>query len=287
MEITGKSISQYTEEQLSRVKATCLSVAQTLGDMIQENAVIVGGLVPVLLYQDVIPAWEFGAHAGTRDIDLTLDLVILERDRYENVAECLRRSGFAPDFNENGNITRQRWRAKNGAQVELLMPPVPPDTKGGRQQSLTQELAVFTMSGLDLALRTRLLVPLAGTDLEGRSVERFVPVCPAEVFIILKALAIAGRDKPKDAYDMHYVLLHDARGAQGVGEAVRQLLPHESVDAAMASLRRDYKEITGRGPRDVCSFLGQADNEALAGDALAFVLEFLRAAEACGNRLND
>lgn len=135
------------------------------------------------------------------------------------------------------------------------------------------------MSGLDLALRSRLLVPLKGKDLEGRSVERIVPVCPAEVFIILKALAIAGRDKAKDAYDIHYVLVHNPRGPQGIGEAARRLLPHDAVDRAIASLRRDYKDVTSRGPQDVCSFLGEPDNDPLAGDALAFVLEFLDAAE--------
>ncbi len=278
METGGKLISEYTAEELGRVKATCLSVAQILGDTIQDDAVIVGGLVPVLLYQDVEPAWEFGAHAGTHDVDLALDLVILEKDRYENVAERLRRSGFAPAVNEKGNITRQRWRAENGAQVDFLMPPVPPDIKGGQQQSLTSDLAAFTMSGLDLALKNRLLVPLSGTDLEGRSVTRDLPVCPAEVFVVLKSLAIAGRDKPKDAYDIHYVLLHDPRGPQGLGEALRKLEPHDAIDGAIASLRRDYKDVDSRGPRDVCLFLGERGNDALAGSALAFALEFLNAA---------
>jgi hypothetical protein len=275
METSGKLISEYTAEELSRVKATCLSIAQVLGDTIQDDAVIVGGLVPVLLYQDVEPAWEFGAHAGTHDVDLALDLVVLEKDRYENIAERLRRSGFAPESNEKGNMTRQRWRAANGAQVDFLMPPVPPDVKGGRQQSLTSDLAAFTMSGLDLALKNRVLVPLSGADLEGRSVNRDLPVCSAEVFVVLKSLAIAGRDKPKDAYDIHYVLLHDPRGPRVLGEKLRRLLPHVAIDAAVASLKRDYKEVNSRGPRDVCSFLGEHDNDALAGSALAFMLEFL------------
>jgi hypothetical protein len=277
--MNGKSISEYTAEKVALVKATCLSVAQALGDDIQESAVIVGGLVPVLLYPEVQPAWEFGSHAGTHDVDLALDLVILERERYENVAASLRRSGFTPDTNESGNTVRQRWRAENGALVDFLMPPVPPDIKGGRQQPLTKDLAAFTMRGLDLALRHRVLVPLEGRDLEGRAVRRSLPVCPAEVFVMLKALALAGRDKPKDAYDLHYVLLHDARGPQGLGAALRALMPHPAIEAAVASLKRDYQEVDGRGPRDVCSFLGERANDDLAGSALAFVLDFVSAVE--------
>lgn len=155
------------------------------------------------------------------------------------------------------------------------MPPVPPDKDGGRQQSLTGELAAVTMRGLDLALEQRVLVTLSGHDLEGRSVERKLPICSAEVFIVLKALAIAGRDKPKDAYDIHFVLLHDERGPQGLAKALRRLRPHDAIDAAIESLQRDYKDIDGRGPHDVCAFLGRSGDDKLAGDVLAYVQEFL------------
>ncbi len=276
--MSGTSISDYSSDDLARVKATCLSIAQALGDTITEDAVIVGGLVPVLLYQNVDPVWEFGQHAGTRDVDLALDLVILEPERYERVADSLRRSGFAPDETESGNIVRQRWRARDGTLVDFLLPPVPPDTIGGRQQSLTNELAAFTMRGLDLALAHRMVMPLAGVDLQGRNVERRLPVCRAELFVMLKALASAGRDKPKDAYDIHYALLHDPRGPEGLGADLRALAPHHAIDAALESLGRDYMEVDSRGPRDVCTFLGRVGDHELAGDALAFVRAFLAAA---------
>lgn len=101
----------------------CLSIAQILGDTIQDDAVIVGGLVPALLYQDVPPAWEYGGYAGMYDMDLALDLVILEEERYENVAHCLKSHGFTPDINDNGNITRQRWRSAANVTIDFLMPP--------------------------------------------------------------------------------------------------------------------------------------------------------------------
>jgi len=92
---------------------------------------------------------------------------------------------------------------------------------------------------------------------------------------MLKALAIAGRDKPKDAYDIHFVLLHDGRGPRGLATALRSLRPHEAIDAAVESLQRDYKDVDSRGPRDVCAFLGRPEDDQLGGDALAYVLDFL------------
>jgi hypothetical protein len=98
-----------------------------LGDDLLRETVIVGGLVPSLLYTDAIPSAETGPHVGTLDVDLALDLVILEEDRYEDMAERLARAGFVPDTNPEGNIIRQRWRTQNGVSVDFLMPPVPPD----------------------------------------------------------------------------------------------------------------------------------------------------------------
>ena len=278
MEITSRNINEYTSDGLLLVKRTCLTIAQTLGDAMEKDAVIVGGLVPVLLYQHVTPVWEYGEHAGTADIDLALDLVILDRERYESVADRLQHSGFRPDVNDKGNLVRQRWRSEQGGLVDFVMPPVPPDTEGGRQQPLTAELAAMTMGGLELALQHRVQVTLVGRDLDDRNVERTVPVCSPEVFMVLKGLALAGRMKPKDAYDMHYVLLHDSKGASGLGDALRALGPNEAITRALGFLERDYREVDGRGPRDVCAFLNEPKNDELAGQALAYMREFLKEA---------
>lgn len=279
MEIAGRSINEYTPDGLLLVKRTCLTIAQTLGDAMEKDAVIVGGLVPVLLYQNVPPVWEYGEHAGTADVDLALDLVILDRERYENVAERLRHNGFRPDVNDRGNLVRQRWRSEQGGLVDFVMPPVPPDTEGGRQQPLTAELAAMTMAGLELALQHRVPVTLVGRDLEDRNVERTVPVCSPEVFLVLKGLALAGRMKYKDAYDMHYILLHDSKGAGGLGGAVRALCPNETITRALGFLERDYRDVNSRGPRDVCAFLDELENAELAGQALAYMREFLKEAQ--------
>jgi hypothetical protein len=280
MEIRGRSIDEYGAEEVDLVKRTCLTIAQTLGDAIERDAVIVGGLVPVLLYKDIPPAWEYGHHAGTADVDLALDLVILDRERYEDVEQRLKRSGFHPDVNDRGNMVRQRWRSDEGGLVDFVMPTVPPDGEPGEQQPLTRELAATMMAGLELALARPVPIILAGRDLEDRNVERTLPVCRPEVFMVLKGLALAGRKKAKDAYDMHYVLAHDPAKPMGLATELRGLGPNATVARALEYLERDYREIDGRGPSDVCSFLNAAGDASLAGQALAYMREFVRAATA-------
>lgn len=227
-----------------------------------------------MLYSDIEPAPQIGAHVGTSDIDLALDLVILDNERYEAVASSLTRAGFQPDANKDRNVTRQRWYSSNGARVEFLMPLVPPKTRSGAIQSLTTDLAAVMIRGLELALANRRIISVSGLDLEPRNVVRNVPVCPPDIFVVLKALAILGRDKKKHAYDIHYVLLHDPAGPRALGEGLIRYLPDDTIAEAIAGLRQNYRDVDDRGPKDVCAFLG-VDDDALAGDAYAFMLQFL------------
>ena len=270
MEVSGNFAHEYSSEAITRVKATCLTLAQVLGEALLRQTVIVGGLVPTLLYADAIPSAETGPHVGTLDVDLALDLVILEEDLYEDMARRLSRAGFAPDANAKGNATRQRWRSQNGVSVDFLMPPVPPDEQGGRLQNLTGAFAASTMRGLDLALTHALRITLRGTDLEGRSVTLRIPVCAPHLFIALKALAMANRDKHKDAYDIYYVLKHDERSPKILGTMLAEFADQPPVADAIGVLDRDFQNVDGRGPIDVCRFLGRAGDEDLAADVLAF-----------------
>jgi hypothetical protein len=80
--MTGSFASEYSPSNLNRIKATCLTIAQILGDeMIRNDVVIVGGLVPSLLFADVEPHPALGPHVGTNDLDLALDIAILDDER--------------------------------------------------------------------------------------------------------------------------------------------------------------------------------------------------------------
>lgn len=276
--MTGQRADEYSDDTLEKVKATCLTVATVLGNDVMSDTVIVGGFVPALLFADTTPHDDLGRHVGTLDLDLAMDLVVLNEERYNDIADALRDHGFEPDVKElSGALVRQRWRSRNGVRVDFLMPPVPPDEEGNRLQHLAADFAAHTMRGMDLALATRVAITLEGLDVDKRKVRREIRVCRADAFIALKALALANRDKAKDAYDIHYVLKHVDGGPGGVGTLLASSGEHPIFAEVRKTLGEDYRSIDGRGPRMVCDFLGRADDEALAADAMAHVGEFLRA----------
>jgi hypothetical protein len=112
-------------------------------------------------------------------------------------------------------------------------------------------------------------------SIAGRNVTRSLPVCAPHLFIAPKALAIANRDKHKDAYDLYYVLKHDERGPEALGKILAAFSDRLPVTDAIGVLDRDFQSVDGRGPVDVCRFLGREGDEDLAADVLAFVRAFL------------
>jgi len=117
----------YPPDQVVRVKATCLYLATKLGDLMPE-LVVVGGLVPSLLVEQENLPENVMPHVGTMDLDLGLAFALVGEQRYQEVAERLRKAKFSPDKNEEGKPTRQRWRISD--------PPVTVDFLIERRRAL-------------------------------------------------------------------------------------------------------------------------------------------------------
>jgi hypothetical protein len=103
-----KRASDYKSEQVQLVRATCLYVATKLGDMM-DDLLIIGGLVPSLIVDQVDLSEGTDAHVGTMDLDVGLQLALLDEGRYRKLTERLRDAGFEMDKNDDGHPTRQRW----------------------------------------------------------------------------------------------------------------------------------------------------------------------------------
>lgn len=245
--------------------------------MMANDVVIVGGLVPSLLFSNEEPDPLLGTHVGTRDIDIALSLLILDEERYKTIRELMIDNGFTNDTSEEGNIIRQRWiLSGRGVEVDFLMPLDPPDGPGaGKPQHLTRDFAAIKVLGLDLAIEHKQMIDLTGVDLNGVQLTRAIPVCRPEILIVLKAIAIVERLKPKDAYDLCFVLRKIEGGPSAAASWLKGLPLHKALERMEQSLRDNFKSIDDVGPRRVAQFMGD-ESEDLRAQALAAVLDFLR-----------
>lgn len=273
--------ARYTPEALDRVQTACLTVATVLGDLMEEEITIVGGLVPSLIIdQENLPEGA-DRHPGTMDLDLALQLAVLEGSGYKEISERLRGAGFEPDRSSAGNLTVQRWVVAGGdnspVTVDFLIPPVEGAGRSGQIFHLEGDFGAIISPGLDLAFKDRMIQRLDGSNLRGDLLTRDVWVCGPGALVVLKALACRGREKPKDAFDLFYVLRNYGSGPAEVAERLRPFAEHTAVGRAREILASDFADERRTGPRRVARFLGMDDDDALHAEVVAFVSAFLEA----------
>lgn len=269
-----KTAAGYSADQLQTVRATCLSLASILGDLL-DDLVVVGGLVPSLLIDSVASRRE--PHVGSLDVDVGLEVAVLDSGRYHTLAERLRGRDFEPDTNDQGNLTRQRWthkRVKN-VIVDFLMAPIG-TPKPGALQYLEVDLAAVVTPGLPLAFRDRHRIPLADRTLDGEAVTRDIPVCGAGAFVVLKALAFRNRGENKDACDLWYVLSHVGDSVEDVAARLRPLLDDANAREAVRVLGEDFATLDSHGPRRAAEFLSRQGDDGFCADVAGLVGRLVR-----------
>lgn len=274
----------YGPEDLRRVKAGCLEVATRLGGLL-DGMVIVGGVVPALLVDlaqeggsGVAESDPLSRHVGTQDLDLGFAVGLVEEGRYTEISTRLARCGFAPDENERGNPTPQRWRHKTASEltIDFLISPTREGEEGGSIKHLEETLSAIVTPGLELAFEDTSVIELSGTRLDGAEATREIPVCGAGAFVLLKALAF-DRGKDKDKYDLLYMVRNYGEGPSTVAERFRRLLEagHPEAQEAREILSEYFEDPRSIGPVAVSRFVyGERVGE-LEADAAAFVGEFL------------
>jgi len=268
--------SQYRSGQAALVRRTCLYLATKLGDLMDE-VVVVGGTVPSLLVDQARLPEGVPAHAGTIDLDIGLELGLLAGGRYHALASRLRSAGFSPDKNERGRPTRQRWRAGDGtsATVDFLIPPTSTNRKAARIQNVEKDFAAVITPGLELAFRDRRLIRIKGMTTRGEKADCEIGVCGPGAYVVLKALAFAGRGENKDAYDLFYIVRNCGAGVDEVAASLRPLMPDKDAMRAVEVLKKSFLDIDGTGPRRVAEFVSEGPDEALQADVVSHIRHLL------------
>lgn len=274
--------SGYRREETLQVESACLTVAVTLGALM-DDLCIVGGLVPSLIIDRELdqPEQAEDTHPGTNDLDVGIAVALLDDSQYAEISHRLRQEGFEPDTNESGNPTLQRWKWRDlKVTVDFLLPPIEGAEVGGRVFPLEGDFGVLIVPGLELAFEEREQITIEGYTLGGERVTRTVPVCGPAAFVVLKAFAFAKRGEPKDAFDLAYVIRRWSGGAEAIAERLERHADRhrDFVGQALELLMRDFGSPDLIGPLRVAEFEGATEDrrEEEAADAHGYVDDLIR-----------
>ena len=100
------------------------------------------------------------------------------------------------------------------------------------------------------------------TGAETRALSRISDVVGS---LATKGLALKGRYKEKDAYDIYSVLRHYGGGAKRVAEEVRNFLSEAIVAEALEEIKDKFGSVRSEGPFQVARFLAPEDERLANG----------------------
>lgn len=238
--------------------------------------VVLGGLVPDLLCSG--SEWR---HAGTTDVDVQVDLEIacgaVNTARLE---QALRNAEFEPD-----NKEVWRWRADGPARTvvkfELLADLGSEPANSTVHFDACDHLGAVNLRGTGFASR----------DVEVRELRAHVGgvlhtvelnVTGLAGFLLAKAAAAYSRRKPKDWYDIAFVLLHnDAGGPETAAGVVLERFAADlagTARTALDDLRANFATPGAQGPEAFVSQMlvdhPEVDPVTVAADAVLAVEAF-------------
>ncbi len=245
----------YSAEAVNAAKSVLIELVHLLGEY-REDIVLIGGWVPEFL----IPQTP-RPHVGSMDIDLALNHLRINEERYKLIEDLL--------------LSRGYYRGKQPyiflrdvpigdiavtVEVDLLAGEYEGTGKGHRHQVI-QGVRARKARGCDLAFeRTEEIfiegeIPGGGHDRVKLRVASIVP------FFVMKGMALDDRLKEKDAWDIYYCLQAYPGGIEALA---REFQPH--IDNGL--VREGLKKMAGKfssekdiGPKFCADFEDADDPE--------------------------
>jgi Nucleotidyl transferase AbiEii toxin, Type IV TA system len=210
---------------------------------------IVGGSAPPFLTGDR----PDDPYVGTLDVDVVIDPIGVPEDVYRTIAELLRDRGYVQLDQPFRWLRSVRVDERSiDVEVDLLAPVTPRSGTGHRHERIGGEPLARRTEGAELVRTARVARDLAGVLPDGRQNRVVVRVATPGALVILKALAMGQRDKPKDAYDIDYLLRHI--GVEEVAAEITAFGRIEPIEKALAILGEKFASIDAIGPTSVALY---------------------------------
>lgn len=201
--------------------------------------IALGGLVPEVLTDGQEP--EVPSHQGTLDIDLHVSVELDASRRPEDLEPALRRAGYEPDPRARGGW---QWFVRvdgNAVRVDFLCDN--PSVEAEHVIAISDTLGVMDLRGTGYVLDDFEPRDLSGELRSGDRVMVTAYFAGLGGYLLSKVVAAVTRQKPKDFYDLVYVLLYNRAG--GPREAAARIKSGASAKH-VPELRTTLRELAER-----------------------------------------
>ncbi len=245
--------SDYSSRGLKAVMQVLVELGQIMGA--HENSfVIVGGLVPGLLFQNAEPE-----HVGTLDIDIELNPDYLGKDHYAEFVDILEQNHYQRNLPHLRPFQMQKIidlvdGGKPFPVILDLLRPKNSEVKKNRPP-LKESLRIQEIDGGQFALRYYEQIKIDGKMPDGRNNQVKILVASVPAFLVMKGYALVGRDKQKDAYDIWFCISNYKDGFEQLAKDCKPLLDDPEAKKAFCSISEKFRNENDFGPITIRQFL--------------------------------
>jgi hypothetical protein len=247
------TIDGYSEQVTHDCERVLVTILRNLGPW-RDSIFLVGGMTPRYLVRDRPPVVP--AHAGTLDLDIVVDVVILEdTEAYRTLEQNLTKIGFKNATNTQGKNVTWRWkvRMEDGSQIILELLTDRQDTMGGRVKPLPIEgnISALNVPHSSMVFDLHDTIDVTAELLDGNGTDtQTVRYANIVSFVCLKALAFDQRAEPKDAHDLVYCVENIPGGWEAAAREFRAQIEGKHKDIIRVCLVLLRKHFVGNGQTD-------------------------------------
>lgn len=260
MSLEPRQHNEYTDRQVEAARRVLVDIGQVLAAF-ADCLVVVGGWVPDLLIPNASEP-----HVGSIDVDLALDATKLNEGRYAELIKLLLdtrryRQGAKP-FQLVVDVDLGDGQKAVQVEVDFLASKEVKLNKN--KPKLLADFRILQANGCATAFRAPVELKLQGRNVRGAENTVRLRIASVGDVLVMKAHAIAGRDKPKDTYDLCYCLEHFPGGIGALAEDWSQRAEDKDVARAIEILREKFVSVKAFGPQQLVEFHAEPDAETQA-----------------------
>lgn len=273
------SKSDYPDRELRACHQVLIEIVGLLHDY-SDHIALVGGWVPFFsIPQDKDP------HMASTDVDIAFDFQSITDSKYSSILQILSANNY---YQTEAGKHFQWWKdiaIDDGPVVIIGIDLLAPEYGGSgkqRESQALQDTRALKARGSDLifdehhrytTIEMEGELPNGALDCVKCRVAGVVP------FLVMKGMALR-RNKPKDSYDIEYIIANFEGGLEALVKLFKRDSDHSLVKEGLGKIRRAFESADHTGPNDIVLFLGIAEPTAAKnrkGQAFETVNKFLDA----------
>ena len=262
----------YSEVIVEAARSVMLEVIRLLGEY-QNDIVVVGGWVPELL---LTSAEE--KHVGSIDVDLALNHRSISEVGYKTIMEHLLAHGYIQG-NQPFIFLRTVVIGDQEVQVQVdFLAGVYAGTGKKHRTQRVQDMRPRKARGVDLAFEMPEKITIRGSLPDGGEDVSEIQVASIASFLVMKAIAMKGRLKEKDAWDIYYCITNYPGGIDALIQELRPLVEIGIVQEALSNLAEKFTSPAAVGPTHVADFneiIDPTERELVQRNAYELILYLL------------